>query len=92
MASDTPVIVATGKWYSLGAIFKDQQYEFEAWQQITETDGGLACPFCGEPLLPGPAAAAGTTSFYCRYAGDHKFHAPGDVVRPQRGVKMGRGG
>lgn len=92
MTTDTPVIVSTGKWYGLSAILKDRQAEFEAWQGIVETEGGLACPVCGEPLQPGPASAAGTVTAYCRFAGDHRFHAPDDVVRPHRGVRMGRFG
>jgi hypothetical protein len=84
---------ATGKWYGLGAIFQDRQAEFGAWAQIVETEGGLACPVCGEPLSTAPPTDAGSgVTLYCRFAGDHRFEVPADVVRPQPGVKMGRYG
>jgi hypothetical protein len=88
----TPPQVVTGKWYGLSAIFAGQKFEREAWNTIVETEGGLACPVCGEPLTTGPGSAAGTVSRYCRFAGDHKFRAPDDVVRPVEGARMGRYG
>lgn len=78
-----PAPVVTGKWYALAAVFADQKFEFEAWQQIVETEGGVACPE--------RSAAAGSTA-YCRFAGDHRFHVPQDVVRPVEGARMGRFG
>lgn len=89
MASPVP---ATGKWYGLAAIFTDRQREFEAWEQIVISDGGTACPVCGEPLSTGPPSAAGTVSRFCRFAGDHEYHAPRDVVPPRYGQRMGRSG
>jgi len=83
---------ATGKWYGLDAIFKDQAREFEAWEQIVVADGGMACPVCGEPLGSGPPSAAGTVSRFCKFAGDHKFRAPRDTVPPREGQRMGRFG
>jgi hypothetical protein len=88
----TPAQVVTGKWYGLQSVFRDQEYEFSAWEQIVTTDGGLACPVCGEPLSTGPASAAGEVTRFCRFAGDHTFRAPADVVRPVHGAKMGRYG
>ena len=82
----------TGKWYGLAAIFEDQNREFDVWQDIVQSEGGVACPVCGEPLSSGPPGAAGTVSRYCRYAGDHKFRVPRDVVTPRRGTRMGRYG
>lgn len=89
MDSPTP---ATGAWYALDAIFKSQRDEFENWERIVASDGGTACPVCGEPLQTGPPSAAGTVSRICRFAGDHQFRAPRDVVTPRRGRKMGRFG
>lgn len=83
---------ATGKWYGLASIFEDQEREFDWWQQEVMSNGGLACPVCGEPLSSGPPSAAGTVTRFCRYAGDHKFEAPRDVVVPRHGVRMGRFG
>lgn len=83
---------ATGKWYGLSAILQDREFEFQAWEQIVSTDGGMACPVCGEPLSSGPGSLAGTVSRYCRFAGDHEYRAPNDVVRPTHGAKMGRYG
>jgi hypothetical protein len=88
----TPAQVVTGRWYALQAIFQHQKEEFDAWAQIVETEGGMACPVCGEPLSTGPASAAGEVTRYCRFAGDHSFRAPNDVVRPVPGVNMGRYG
>lgn len=88
----TPAQVITGRWYALSAIFETQKQEREFWNQIVETEGGMACPVCGEPLSSGPASAAGTVSRYCRFAGDHQFRAPNDVVRPVEGARMGRYG
>lgn len=83
---------ATGAWYALAAIFQDRDREFEAWEQVTVTDGGSSCPVCAEPLATGPPSSAGTVTRYCPFAGDHKFRAPRDVVPPRRGQKMGRRG
>lgn len=89
MGSPVP---ATGAWYGLAAILEDREREFESWEQVTVTDGGLACPVCGEPLKSGPASAAGTVTRFCPFAGDHQYLAPRDVVQPRYGVKMGRTG
>jgi len=83
---------ATGAWYALDAIFKDQAREFENWERTVTAEGGMACPVCGEPLSSGPASAAGTVTRFCEFAGDHAFQAPRDVVPPRRGQKMGRFG
>lgn len=83
---------ATGAWRGLEAIFEDRQREFEAWEQNVVADGGLACPYCGEPLQSAPASAAGTAAKFCPFAGDHHFEAPRDVVPPRYGQMMGRGG
>jgi len=88
----TPAAVVTGKWYGLKAIFEDRDYEFDSWASIVETTGGMACPVCGEPLTSGPGSMAGTVTTFCRFAGDHQFHVPSDVVRPVRGARMGRYG
>lgn len=89
MGSPVP---ATGAWYGLAAIFADQQLEYEAWEQVVVADGGLACPFCAEPLSSGPASAAGEVTRFCRFAGDHHYRAPRDVIPPRQGQRMGRGG
>ena len=88
-----PAQVVTGKWYGLAAIYESQRQEFDWWQQQVEAAGGLACPVCGEPISNGGGSRAdGDTQFYCRFAGDHSYHVPDDVIRPQRGAKMGRFG
>jgi len=87
----SPVPAATGAWYALSAILADRQIEFESWEQVTVADGGMACPVCGEPLSTGPASAGGVTRF-CRFAGDHHWAAPRDVVPPRYGQRMGRFG
>jgi len=85
--------VATGKWYGLGAIFQDKDLEFDTWAQIVQTEGGVACPVCGEPLSSAPPTQAGSgVTKFCRFAGDHRFWAPDDVVVPRHGVRMGRFG
>jgi len=85
--------VATGKWYGLGAIFQDKDLEFDTWSQIVQTEGGVACPVCGEPLSSAPPSEAGSgVTKFCRFAGDHRFWAPDDVVVPRHGVRMGRFG
>jgi hypothetical protein len=87
MASPQP---ATGAWYALGAIFRDQEYEFERWRQEVQSEGGLACPRDGEPLSTGPSTGAGASVVrYCRFCG---WQAPRDVISPRHGVKMGRDG
>jgi hypothetical protein len=83
---------STGAWFGLAAILENRQAEFEAWEQVTVTDGGLACPVCTEPLESGPPSAAGTVTRFCPFAGDHAFAAPRDVVQPRYGVMMGRTG
>jgi hypothetical protein len=91
MGSPVP---ATGAWWALDAIFKDQQLEFETWEQVVVSDGGLSCPVCGEPLSSAPPSTGSgrAVSRFCRFAGDHRYEAPGDVVAPQPGVRMGRYG
>ena len=87
MGSPAP---ATGKWYGLAAIFRDQEFEFDWWQQEVQSEGGLACPIDGEPLSTGPATDAGASVIrFCKFCG---WRAPRDVVSPRRGVKMGRTG
>lgn len=89
MGSPVP---ATNGWYGLAAIFEDQQLEFESWEQIVVGDGGLACPVCGEPLTSGPPNSERSVTRFCKFAGDHRFEAPRDVVPPRRGQRMGRFG
>lgn len=89
MGSPVP---ATGAWYALAAIFKDQQLEFESWESVVVADGGEACPVCGEPLTSGPPGSERAVTRFCRFGGDHRFEAPRDVVPPRRGQKMGRYG
>jgi hypothetical protein len=91
--SEGPAVVVTGGWYALAAILEDQQLEFDTWGAIVAAEGGLSCPVCGEPLQTAPPGGAGSgVTTYCRYAGDHKYRVPGDVVRPARGARMGRYG
>jgi hypothetical protein len=81
---------ATGAYYGLAAIFRDQAWEFDWWQDEVMAEGGLACPRDGEPLSTGPSTDAGATVVkYCRYCG---WRAPRDVVMPRHGTKMGRSG
>lgn len=87
MAGDTP---ATGAFYGLAAIFRDQKFEFDWWQQEVQSNGGMACPIDGEPLSSPPATDAGASVIrFCRFCG---WRAPRDVVSPRPGVKMGRTG
>jgi len=88
----SPPVSATGAWYGLAAIFADQRREFENWEQNVVAEGGIACPVCGEPLSSGPPSAAGTVTKFCRYAGDHQYQVPRDVVAPRHGARMGRYG
>lgn len=81
-----------GGWWGLFSAWEDRTMEFDWWAQQVETDGGLSCPRDGEPLLPappGPSNAGAGITLYCRFCG---WHAPGDVIRPQPGVMMGRDG
>ena len=81
---------ATGAWYALDAIFKDQRKEFEDWERIVASDGGLACPRDGEPLTSGPSTPAGAEVIkFCKFCG---WRAPRDVVAPREGARMGRDG
>jgi hypothetical protein len=90
MGSPAP---ATGAYYGLAAILRDQTWEFDWWQQEVMSNGGLACPVCGEPLSTAPSTDAGASVIkFCKFAGDHRFFAPGDVVTPRHGQRMGRYG
>jgi hypothetical protein len=87
MSSPLP---ATGAYYGLAAILRDQTWEFDWWTGEVDSTGGLACPIDGEPLSSPPATDAGASVIrYCRYCG---WRAPRDVISPQHGVKMGRTG
>jgi hypothetical protein len=87
MSSPLP---ATGAYYGLAAILRDQTWEFDWWKQEVDSTGGLACPIDGEPLSSPPATDAGAPVIrFCRYCG---WRAPRDVISPQHGVKMGRTG
>jgi hypothetical protein len=83
-------VPATGAWYGLAAIFRDQRREFETWEQIVIADGGLSCPRDGEPLTSGPSTDAGAgVARFCRFCG---YRAPRDVIAPREGQRMGRDG
>jgi hypothetical protein len=81
---------ATGAWYALSSIFRDQEREFDWWQTEVASDGGMACPRDGEPLSTAPSTDAGACVVrFCRFCG---WRAPRDVIVPRHGVKMGRDG
>jgi hypothetical protein len=83
-------IPATGAWYGLSAIFKDQNREFDWWADEVRSEGGLACPIDGEPLTTGPSTDAGAdVTRFCKFCG---WRAPRDVVVPRKGTRMGRTG
>jgi hypothetical protein len=85
----------TGGWWGLINVIETRQEEFDTWQNIVEAEGGIACPVCGEPLQSagtGPSDVNSQVDRFCRYAGDHKFHTPRDIIRPQPGARMGRYG
>lgn len=48
-------------WWQLDSIIR-MQAEFEAYYLTQEP---VACPSCGEPLLPGPPQLTGVVSRYC---------------------------
>lgn len=86
---------AQGGWWGLISVFEHQREEFDAWQNIVETEGGIACPVCGEPLQSagtGPSDVNSRVDRFCRFAGDHQFRVPRDVIRPAEGARMGRFG
>lgn len=55
-------------------ILKSAHVEYEYWA----SNPPLACPHCGEPLIPGPQSAEVT--LMCRYDG---WAYPRDYVRPE---------
>lgn len=65
----------TGSWWGLHSVFEESRQEFDAYWSRAPVD----CPFCGEPLTPGPSTKAGSgMELFCRYAGDHEFVYPRD--------------
>lgn len=81
-----------GGWWGLFNLQQDAEQEFDQWKQIVETDGGIACPRCGEPFSeapPGPSGKGAGITRYCRYDG---YQVPRDVIPLRHGVKMGRDG
>lgn len=84
-----------GGWWGLWSVWEQRREEFDWYADVVTSEGGLSCPVCGEPLRPGPGGPSelgATVAAYCRFAGDHKFRAPADVIRPQPGARMGRTG
>jgi hypothetical protein len=78
-----PAAVPQGSWWGLDSVFKQSRQEFEAYVSRPPT----ACPVCGEPLVNGPATAAGSgVELYCKFAGGHHFRYPGDWTPPSRPV------
>jgi hypothetical protein len=61
-------------WYQYLDILKAAHVEFEYWA----SNPPLACPNCGEPLIPGPQSAEVT--LHCKYDG---WSYPRDWVRPE---------
>lgn len=61
-------------WYEYLDILKAAQVEFEYWA----SNPPLACPHCGEPLIPGPQSAE--VNLFCKFDG---FSWPRDWVRPE---------
>lgn len=52
--------------------------EAAAEREFNDSAPPVACPKCGEPLLPGPPSAAAT--LYCKFDG---WEYPRDWQRPQ---------
>lgn len=76
----------TGSWWGLHSVFEESRQEFDAYWSKPPT----ACPFCTEPLTPGPSTKAGSgVELFCRYAGDHEFVYPRDW---HPAVRMDAGG
>lgn len=61
-------------WYQYLDILKSAHVEYEYWA----SNPPLACPHCGEPLIPAPQSAEVT--LYCPYDG---WSYPRDYVRPE---------
>ena len=61
-------------WYQYLDILKAAHVEFEYWA----SNPPLACPHCGEPLIPGPQSAE--VILFCKNDG---WSWPRDYVRPQ---------
>lgn len=61
-------------WLQMLDILKQAHVEFEYWA----SNPPLACPHCGEPLIPGPGSAE--VNLFCKFDG---FAWPRDWVRPE---------
>lgn len=77
---EAPVTVqkATGGWWQLLDVYKQQDEEFGWWAD----NAPFACPRDGEPLRNAPPADSGSSvERYCLFCG---FEYPRDWVRPQK--------
>jgi len=61
-------------WYQYLDVLKFRAQEFQYWASVPP----LACPRCGEPLIPAPQAD--DVTLFCKFDG---FAYPRDYVRPE---------
>jgi hypothetical protein len=74
-------------WWQLHDVRAQAAMEFGWWADTVTSEGGLLCPHDGEPLTVGPPESGALK--FCRFDG---WQAPRDVIRPERGARMGPGG